>query len=158
MSEKAVFLSREGLRRLEEELEYLRSIRRKEVAARIKQARENGDIAENSEYEDAKNEQAFVEGRILTLEKMLRNAQVLEVGGGPPGVVTLGCRVRLLDLETQEVEEYWIVGTLEANPAENRISDESPVGRALLGRAVGDEVEVEVPVGTLRYRILEVEA
>lgn len=157
MSEKVIVLSREGLRRMEEELEHLKNVKRKEIAERIKQAREYGDIAENSEYEDAKNEQAFIEGRILTLEKTLRNAQVLDKAEGPEGVVTIGSRVRLLDLEVDEEEEYLIVGTMEANPAENRISDESPVGRAVLGKTVGADVQVDAPMGVLRYRIVAVE-
>lgn len=141
---------------MEQELEYLKNVRRKEVAERLKQAREYGDIAENAEYEDAKNEQSFIEGRILTLEKMLRNARVLAEGEVPAGVVGLGSRVQLRDLEFGEVEEYQIVGTLEANPAENRISNESPVGRAILGKPVGAVVEVEAPMGRLRYEIVAI--
>lgn len=156
MSEKEIILSREGLRQLEQELEHLKNVKRKEVAERIKQAREYGDIAENPEYEDAKNEQAFIEGRILTLEKTLRNARLLTEEDGPTDVVSLGCRVKLRDLELGEEEEYQIVGTLEANPAESKISNESPVGRAIMDNKVGAIVEVDAPGGRLRYEIIHI--
>lgn len=156
MAEKEIILSREGLRQLEQELDYLKSVRRREIAERIKQAREYGDIAENSEYEDAKNEQAFTEGRILTLEKTLRNARVISDDEGPADEVRLGARVRILNLDEGDEEEYLIVGTLEADPAENRISNESPVGRAVLGQKVGAVVEVEAPGGLARYQITAV--
>jgi transcription elongation factor GreA len=150
--EKETFLTPEGLRRLEEELEYLKTVKRKEVAERIKQAKAFGDLSENSEYEDAKNEQAFVEGRILALEQLLRTAKVIE-GNGASGEVTIGSRVRVRDLASGEEYEYWIVGTAEADPSRDRISNESPVGRALLGRRPGDVVEVQVPAGFLRLQI-----
>lgn len=156
MVEKEVILSPEGLKKLEQELEHLKSVRRREVAERIKQARQFGDINENSEYEDAKNEQAFIEGRILTLEKMLRNARVIEDGDVAPGTVGIGSRVKLEDLELKDILEYEIVGSTEANPAENRISYESPVGKALVGHMVGQVVEINVPAGMLKYKILEV--
>jgi transcription elongation factor GreA len=154
--EKEVLLSAEGLKKLEEELEHLKTVRRIEVAERIKQAREFGDISENSEYVDAKNEQAFIEGRILTLEKMIRNAHVVEEGLGAPGVVTIGSTVTVRDLETGEVEQYTIVGSTEADPFAAKISNESPVGKALLGTSVGQTVEVTVPAGVVRYEVLEV--
>jgi transcription elongation factor GreA len=156
MSEKEVLLSLEGLKQLEQELFHLRTAKRLEVAERIKQAREYGDIAENSEYEDAKNEQAFIEGRILVLEKTLRNARVIDdpVAGG--GLAVLGCMVVLKDLEYGDTLEYSIVGTLEADPANNRISNESPVGAAIIGKPVGSIVEVDAPAGTIKYEILEI--
>lgn len=156
LAEKEVILSRDGLRKMEQELEYLKTVRRREVADRIRQAREYGDISENSEYEDAKNEQAFIEGRILTLEKTLRNARILENDGTRPGQVGLGSRVRLRDLDLNEEEEYLIVGTLEANPAENRISNESPVGQAIMGQSVGAVVQVDAPGGAMRFQIIEI--
>ncbi len=154
--EKEVLLSNEGLKKVEQELEHLKSVRRREVAERIKQAREFGDISENSEYEDAKNEQAFIEGRILTLEKMLRNAKIIEEAAGDPEVVAIGSQVTLRDLDENETYEYVIVGSTEADPAENRISNESPVGKALLGTHVGQVVAIGVPAGTLRVEVLGV--
>lgn len=156
MSEKEVILSLDGLRQMEQELDHLKTVKRKEVAERIKQAREYGDISENSEYEDAKNEQAFIEGRILVLEKMLRNARVIDESEALQGLVSLGNRVRLRDLEFGDEFEYTIVGTMEANPSANKISNESPVGRAILGQKQGTIVEVEAPVGSIKYEILEI--
>ena len=155
MSEKEVLLSLDGLKQLEQELFTLRTVKRLEVAERIKQAREYGDIAENSEYEDAKNEQAFIEGRILVLEKTLRNAVVIDdhVAGDK---VVLGSSVILKDLEYQDELSYTIVGTLEADPTQNRISNESPVGRAIMGKGVGAIVEVDAPDGTIKYEIIAV--
>lgn len=156
MSEKEVLLSLEGLKLLEEELLHLRTVKRMEVAERIKQARDYGDIAENSEYEDAKNEQAFIEGRILVLEKTLRNARVIDEPTVRSEEVNLGSKVVLKDLEFGDRLEYAIVGTLEADPTHARISNESPVGRAIMGQKVGTIVEVDAPAGTIRYEILEV--
>ena len=156
MPEKEVILTPEGLMNLEKELEYLRTTKRREVADRIKQAIEFGDITDNSEYEDAKNEQAFVEGRIATLEKMLRNARLIEGPDGDHDEVAVGSRVVLKDLDLGDVEEYTIVGSAEANPSKQRISNESPVGRAVLGKAVGSVVEVLVPAGTVKYQVLQI--
>jgi len=156
MPEKEVILTPEGLMNLEKELEYLRTIKRREVADRIKQAIEFGDITDNSEYEDAKNEQAFAEGRIATLEKMLRNARLIEGPDGDHDEVAVGSRVVLKDLDLGDVEEYTIVGSAEANPSKQRISNESPVGRAVLGKAVGSVVEVLVPAGTVKYQVLQI--
>ena len=156
MSEKEVLLTPAGLTKLEEELEYLKSVKRKEVAERIKTAISYGDISENSEYEDAKNEQAFVEGRIITLEKMLRNARIIHEEEVDIGVVSVGSTVRLRDIEFKEDVEYHIVGSAESDPSENKISNESPVGRALLGKSVGSTVEVSVPAGTIQYEVLEI--
>ncbi len=155
--EKEVLLSTEGLKKIEQELEHLKSVRRREVAERIKQAREFGDISENSEYEDAKNEQAFIEGRILTLEKMLRNVKLIEEpNGGDPETVTIGAQVKVRDLDEKEVYEYTIVGSTEADPTANRISNESPVGKGLLGAHVGQKLSIGIPAGTLRVEVLEV--
>jgi len=153
MADKEVLLTLEGLNKLEKELEYLKTVRRREVAERIKQALEFGDINENSEYEDAKNEQGFIEGRILEIEKMLRNIKIIDDQEVTLNEVGLGSKVTLLDVETGEQLVYMIVGSAEADPSNSRISNESPVGKALLGRKVGDEIEVNVPVGVLRYRI-----
>ena len=151
--EKEIILTAEGLRKLEEELEYLKVTKRKEVAGRIKEAKDFGDLTENSEYEDAKNEQAFVEGRILQLEAMLRNAKVIDNNEVRRDRVTVGCTVVLQDLSNGEKLSYMIVGSAEADPDRDRISNESPVGKALLDKGVGDEVQVTVPVGSLRFTI-----
>ncbi|MBE3588550.1 MAG: transcription elongation factor GreA [Thermoanaerobacteraceae bacterium] len=155
MKEKEVILTVEGLKQLERELEELKTVRRREVAARIKQAIEFGDISENSEYEDAKNEQAFIEGRILTLEQMLRNARVIDDHAGTDEV-TLGSVVLLKDLEYGDEVEYTIVGSVEADPGAHKISNESPVGRAIMGQKKGSVVEVAVPAGLLKYQILDI--
>ncbi|HLO03710.1 MAG TPA: transcription elongation factor GreA [Symbiobacteriaceae bacterium] len=156
MAEKEVLLSVEGLKQLEQELSHLLTVKRLEVADRIKQARDYGDIAENSEYEDAKNEQAFIEGRILVLEKTLRNARIMDAPVSGASAVGLGNTVLLRDLEFGDEISYVIVGTLEADPMAHRISNESPVGQAILGKAVGAVVEVEAPVGMLRYEVLDI--
>lgn len=156
MAEKQTLLTVDGLKKIEVKLEHLKAVRRREVAERIKQAIEYGDISENSEYEDAKNEQAFIEGEILTLEKMLRNAKIIEQGELSTENVTLGCKVILKDLEFGDELEYTIVGSAEADPMEFRISNESPVGQAIIGQKVGSTVEVNVPAGILKYKILEI--
>ena len=158
MGEKEVLLTVEGLKKLEEELEHLKTVKRKEVADRIKQAIEFGDISENSEYDDAKNEQAFIEGRILTLEKQLRNARIIDDSELSTEVVSLGSTVVLKDLELGDILEYEIVGSMEADPIEKKISNESPVGKAVLGQKIGSVVTVEVPAGNLQYQILEIRA
>lgn len=156
MPGKEVYITAQGLKKLEEELQHLKTVRRKEVADRIKQAIEFGDISENSEYEDAKNEQAFIEGRILSLEKQLRNAQVIDVSKALPEEVSLGCSVVLKDLNGGEEFEYEIVGSVEADPSDNKISNESPVGKAVLGQKVGSVVEIKVPAGLLKYQVVEI--
>ncbi len=156
MTEKEVLLTPEGLQKLEDELEHLKSVKRREVAERIKLAISYGDISENSEYEDAKNEQAFVEGRIMTLEKMLRNARIIHDDDVDTNLVSIGSTVVLKDVELDEEVEYTIVGSAEADPASNKISNESPVGRALLGKSIGSFVDVAVPAGTIRFQILEI--
>lgn len=157
MASKEVILTQDGLEKLERELEYLKSVKRKEVASRIKVAINFGDISENSEYENAKNEQAFIEGRIITLEKMLRNARLIDEGDIDTGVVSVGSKVTLRDLEYEEDFDYTIVGSAEANPGENKISNESPVGNAILGNPVGSIVEVNVPAGVIKYKIMKIE-
>lgn len=156
MKEKEVLLTVEGLKKLEEELERNKSVKRRDVAERIKQAIDFGDISENSEYEDAKNEQAWIEGRILTLEKMLRNAKIIDDENIGTDEVSLGSTVTLRDVEFQEELEYTIVGSMEADPNNSKISNESPVGRAILGKAKGDVVDVVVPVGVLKYEIVDI--
>jgi transcription elongation factor GreA len=150
-----IFLTPVGFRKLEEELEYLKTVRRREVAERIRQAKEFGDLSENSEYEDAKNEQAFVEGRIRELEVLLRNARVIAETGSN-GIVEIGSRVRLRDLGTGEEFEFQIVGSAEADPTQNRISHKSPVGQAVLGRRPGEVVEVQTPGGRAVYEIVQI--
>ena len=152
MDERETILTPEGLRKLDDELEFLKSVKRKEVAERIKQSKEFGDLTENSEYEDAKNEQAFVEGRILTLEGMLRNVKVINNHDVRSDVVTIGSTVQLTD-ESGEDLTYTIVGSAEADPLHDRISNESPVGRALLGKRKGQTVTVQAPAGTAKYTI-----
>ncbi|PKM81383.1 MAG: transcription elongation factor GreA [Firmicutes bacterium HGW-Firmicutes-14] len=156
MADKEVLLTLGGLKKLEQELEHFKSVKRREVAERIKEAIEFGDISENSEYEDAKNEQAMIEGRILTLEKMLRNARLIDEGDIHTDVVSVGSTVCLKDLETGDVIDYTIVGSAEADPAKSRISNESPVGKAILGEKTGSVVEVSVPAGILRYQIMNI--
>jgi transcription elongation factor GreA len=157
MTEQQTFLTREGLKKLEEELEYLRTVRRAQVAERLHDAQEDGELIENAEYEDAKNEQAFVEGRILALESMLSNAVIIQ-DTGPEGVVSLGSKVTIREsVSSGKPEVYQLVGAAEANPKQGRISNESPLGKALLGRRVGDEVKVNAPAGTLSFRIVAIE-
>ncbi|MBS4032281.1 MAG: transcription elongation factor GreA [Clostridiales bacterium] len=156
MATKEVILTQGGLEKLEKELEHLKSIKRREVADRIKTAISFGDISENSEYEDAKNEQAFIEGRIITLEKMLRNVRLIDDSEVDSETVGIGSTVLLKDIEYDEDFHYTIVGSAEANPAENKISNESPVGKAILGKKISDIVEVTVPAGALKYQIVKI--
>jgi len=153
MDEKETLLTPDGLRKLEEELEFLKTVRRKEVAERIKQAKEFGDLSENSEYEDAKNDQAFTEGRILTVEAMLRNAKLIDNHDVRSDIVTVGSTIRLMDESAGEELTYTIVGSAEADPRHDRISNESPVGQALLGKRKGQTITVKVPAGTIKYTI-----
>lgn len=156
MSGKEVLLTPEGLKKLEKELEILKTVKRRQVAERIREALDFGDISENSEYDDAKNEQAFIEGRIITLEKTLRNAKLISDEDLEEGIAAVGRFVTLRDLETNEVFQYQIVGSAEANPMEAKISNESPVGQAVLGKKPGTIVDVEVADGILQYELLEV--
>jgi len=155
LAEKEVLLTLEGLKKLEGELELSKTVKRREVAERIKQAIGFGDLSENSEYDDAKNEQGLIEGRIITLEKMLGNARVIDEVEGID-IVVLGAKVRLKDMDFGDEEEYFIVGSAEADPFANKISNESPVGKAALGQTKGDVIEVDVPAGLLSYQILNI--
>ena len=156
MNDKEIILTQDGLKKLEEELETLKSVKRREVAERIKVAIGYGDISENSEYEDAKNEQAFIEGRVITLEKMLRNARIINNDEVDIDTVSIGSTVIVEDLEFKDTMEYTIVGTAEADPLQNKISNESPVGRAILGKDKGTIVDVNVPAGVIKYKILDI--
>ena len=156
MAEKEVLISREGLKKMEEELENLKTVRRQEVAARIKQAIEFGDISENSEYDDAKNEQAFIEGTIIDLEKKLRNAKIIDDSSLDAAIVSVGSSVKIFNEKLNKEMEYQIVGSVDANPSAGKISNESPVGAALLAHKVGDVVEVQVPAGVMNLKILEI--
>lgn len=148
MGAKETILTAEGLRKLEDELENLRSVKRQEVAERIKVAISYGDISENSEYDDAKNEQAFIEGRIIELEQMISTATLIdETAKKKKGTVILGSTVIVKDMEFGDEETYTVVGTTEADPSQNRISNESPVGAAILGQKVNTVVQVHTPVG-----------
>jgi transcription elongation factor GreA len=155
---KEVILTPEGYEKLKQEIEYLSTEKRKEVADRIRIAREFGDIAENSEYDDAKNEQALLEHRIATLEERLIAARVIDAGEVTSDAVSIGSKVRLKDMDANETIEYHIVGSAEANPAEHRLSNESPVGKAIIGKKKGDVVEVAAPRGSLKFKILEIKA
>ncbi len=156
MISREVILTPEGLKKLEEELDYLKTVKRRDIAAKIKIAISFGDITENSEYEEAKNEQAFAEGRIATLEKMLRNAKVIDDSDIVTDMVGVGTKVRVKDMELGDEIEYTIVGSAEADPTNYKISNESPVGKSLLGKQVDDVVEIDVPAGVIRYKILEI--
>jgi transcription elongation factor GreA len=157
MAGKEVILTYEGLKKLEEELEQLRGPKRMEIKERIKTALSFGDITENSEYDEAKNEQAYIEGRIAQLETMLKNARVIDEDDVSTDKVTIGSKVTLLDLDSKEEDVYTIVGSTEANPAQMKISNESPVGSALMNKKKGNTVEVMVPDGTLRFKIVKIE-
>lgn len=158
MADKPVFLTAEGKAKLEAELEQLQTERRPLIAERIRLAKEGGDVTDNADYDDAKMEQAFVEGRILTIETMLKNASIIVTDGNNDrrGGIALGSRVTVIDDENTE-ETYLIVGSAEARPAAGRISNESPLGRSLMGKHSGEEVTVAAPSGLLTYRILHVE-
>jgi len=153
-----VLLTKEGYENLKNEIEYLSTEKRREVAERIKIAREFGDIAENAEYDDAKNEQAMLEARIAKLEERLAAARVIEKKEIAKDVVSVGAKVRLRDVDAKQTVEYHIVGSAEANPAEFKLSNESPVGRAIIGHKKGETVEVTTPRGSMKYKILEIKA
>ena len=155
---KEVILTPDGYKKLQKEIEELSTVRRREVAERIRIAREFGDIAENAEYDSAKNDQAHLEARIATLEERLTNARVVTRKEIRSGEVNVGTKVRLKDMGSNKTVEYHIVGSAEANPAENKLSNESPVGKAILGRKKGDTVEVAAPRGALKFKILEIKA
>ena len=155
---KEVILTAEGYEKLKEEIELLRTDKRRDIAERIRVAREFGDIAENAEYDDAKNDQAMLEHKIMLLEERLLHARVIEAGDVDTSVVSIGSRVRLKDMDANETVEYHIVGSAEANPAERRLSNESPVGRAIIGHKKGEVVEVSAPRGSLKFKILDIKA
>ena len=153
---KEVILTDEGLRKLEAELEHLIRVRRSDVAEKIKVALSFGDLSENSEYDEAKNEQAMVESRISQLEAMLKNVRVLDEDDLPTDMVHVGSKLLVRNNKLNKEVAYQIVGSTETDPSQGKISDESPVGKALLGHKVGDVVEVEAPVGTLSFEILDI--
>ena len=155
---KEVILTPEGHKKLQEEIEYLSNDKRREVADRIRIAREFGDIAENAEYDDAKNEQAMLEHRIAQLEERLLSARVITKKEIAKDVVSIGSHVRLKDMDANETIEYHIVGSAEANPMEHKLSNESPVGKAIMGKKKGEVVEVTAPRGSLKFKILEIKA
>ena len=153
---KKNIMTYEGIKKLEEELEYLKTVKRKEVTEKIKVALGYGDLSENSEYDEAKNEQAFTEGRILQIENMLKNASVVDESEIPAGTVAVGATVKVKDYDFDEVVEYTIVGSAEADPMNFKISNESPVGKALIGKKIGDIVEATVPDGVSKFEILDI--
>lgn len=157
MEGKKNILTYEGLRRYEDELHNLKVVRRKEVAQKIKEAREQGDLSENAEYDAAKDEQRDIEARIEELEKILKNAEVVIEDEVDLDKVSIGCKVRILDLEYNEELEYKIVGSSEANSLKGKISNESPVGKALLGAKIGDNVSVDTQMGVVNYKILDID-
>ena len=154
--DKKNILTYQGLKKLEDELQELKVVRRKEVAAKIKEAREQGDLSENAEYDAAKDEQRDIEARIEDIEKILKNAEVVVEEEVDLDKISIGCNVKILDIEFDEELEYKIVGSTEANSLKGKISNESPVGKALLGKQVGDIVKVETPGGELEYKVLSV--
>ena len=156
MTNRETILTPEGVLKLEQELTHLKTVRRREVASRIKQAIAFGDLSENSEYDEAKNEQAFIEGRIVSLENMLKNAKIIDDDDITTDVAGIGTTVKVLDVEFDEIIEYTIVGSAEADPSKNKISNESPVGRSLIGKSQGEEVEVAIPDGVTKFKILEI--
>lgn len=154
--QQEVILTARGLKKIEDELDQLRTVHRKRVADRIRESKQFGELSDNSEFEDAKNEQAFVEGRIEELRQILSSARVIENEDVLTDVVSIGCVVGVKDLETNDQWEWSIVGTFEADPAEDRISNESPVGEALMGMRVGDIATVQVPAGRAKYEITHI--
>src|SRR3954463_10194359 len=156
--DKDVILTPEGYEKLKQQIEELETTKRREVADRIREAREFGDITENSEYDDAKNEQALLEHRIARLKEQLRSAKVIDPKDIGTDVVSVGTRVRVKDVDHGDVDTYEIVGSAEADPANSRLSNESPVGRALIGRKKGETVDVSVPAGAIRLKIMDIKA
>lgn len=156
MSSKEVIMTVEGLKKIEDELEHLKTVRRKEVAEKIKAALAFGDISENSEYDEAKNDQADLEKRIMKLEGLLSNAKIIDESEIKTDEVSIGSIVTLKDIEFDEIMEYTIVGATEADPYENKISNESPVGKALLAKRVGAVIEVAVPDGFAKFEVIKI--
>jgi transcription elongation factor GreA len=155
---KEVILTPDGYEKLKQEIDHLQNDKRREIADRIRIAREFGDINENAEYDDAKNEQALLEHRIAMLEERLLNARVIGADEVTTDVVSIGSFVKLRDVDARQTVEYHIVGSAEANPTENRLSNESPVGKAIIGRKKGETVEVTTPRGALKFKILDIKA
>jgi transcription elongation factor GreA len=155
---KEVILTAEGYKKLQKEIDLLRGDKRREVAERIRVAREFGDIAENAEYDDAKNEQAMLEHKIAQLEERLLSARVITKKEISKDAVSVGAHVRLKDMQAGKTFEYHIVGSAEANPAENKLSNESPVGKAIMGKKKGEVVEVTAPRGSLKFKVMEIKA
>ena len=153
---KAIKVTDDGLKKLQDELEYLKTEGRTDIAEKIKVARGYGDLSENSEYDDAKNEQAKIEARIVELEAMLKNVEIIKDIKGAAKTVVVGVKVKVYDEEFEEEDEYHVVGSTEADPVNNKISDESPVDRALLGHKVGDVVTVEAPAGDIKLKIIKI--
>lgn len=156
MAKKETVITSEGLKRLEQELEELKSVKRKEIAEKIKAALSFGDLSENSEYNEAKNDQALVEARIAEIENQLKHVRVLDESQLTSESVHIGLTVKVQNMQTGTIHTYRLVGSTEADPINGKISDESPVGKALLNHVVGDEVEVETPSGTVWYKLLEI--
>ena len=157
MADKKHILTYAGLKQYEDELQNLKVVRRIEVAQKIKEAREQGDLSENAEYDAAKDEQRDIELRIEELEKLLKNAEVVVEEEIDVNKINIGCKVKLLDVEYDEEMEFYIVGSTEANSLQNKISNEAPVGRALIGKSVGDVVDVETQAGIIQYKVLEIQ-
>ena len=157
MEAKKNILTYEGLKKYEEELQDLKVVKRREVAQKIKEAREQGDLSENAEYDAAKDEKRDIEARIEELEKILKNAEVVDEDEVDLERINIGCRVKILDVEYNEELEYKIVGSTEANSLKGKISNESPVGKALIGTKVGDVITVETPAGSFQYKVLEIQ-
>lgn len=156
MNDKEIILTQEGLTKLQNELDELKTVHRREVNDRIRQAKEYGDLSENAEYEDAKQEQAFIEGRILKIESMIRNARIIDASDFSAGEVHIGAVVKVKDLKNDDTYEFTIVGSAEADPPKQRISNESPLGSALLGHKKGETVDVTTPRGVVKYRIEQI--
>lgn len=157
MADKKNILTYEGLRKLEDELQDLKVVQRREIAQKIKEAREQGDLSENAEYDAAKDEQRDIEARIEQIEKILKNAEVVLDEEIDLNRISIGCVVRVLDIEYEEEEEYKLVGSSEASSLQNKISNESPIGQALIGAQVGDVVNVEAPSGVVQYKVLSIQ-
>ncbi|WP_455716720.1 transcription elongation factor GreA [Anaerosporobacter sp.] len=157
MADKKNILTYEGLKQLEEELQDLKVYKRKEVAQKIKEAREQGDLSENAEYDAAKDEQRDIEARIEEIDKILKNAEVVVEDEVDLNKINIGCRVRIMDMEYDDILDYKLVGSTEANSLKGKISNESPVGQALIGKKIGDTIEVETQSGAIKYKILEIQ-
>ena len=157
MADKKHILTYAGLKQYEDELQNLKVVKRKEVAQKIKEAREQGDLSENAEYDAAKDEQRDIELRIEELEKLLKNAEVVVEDEIDVDKINIGCKVKLLDVEYDEEMEFFIVGSTDANSLQNKISNEAPVGHALMGKSVGDVVDVETQAGVIQYKVLEIQ-